>query len=85
MIFQGEVPAHLLDLGRSWGRLCAHLQAVVLGFLSPGVRWSGCLLGLAVQASRRCLRFLFPFQMLRSWRAMGPGGLPQWGGVRDWS
>lgn len=47
MIFLSKVPAHLCDLGRSWGRLFPYLLERVLGFLSLG--WqrvsakSGCM------------------------------------------
>lgn len=50
-----KVPSHLCNLGRSWGRLCPHLQAGVLGFLSLGVGQCECLLVLAAHASRSYL------------------------------
>lgn len=82
MISPRKVPSYLCDLGRSWGRLCPHLQGGVWGFPSPGVGQGGCLLDLAAQVSRNYLRSPLLSKMLNSGGGLGDllGG-----GMGDWS
>lgn len=79
-----KVPSHLCDLVRSCGRLYPHLQAGVLGFLSPGVGQCGRLLVLAAQASRSYLRSPLPSKTcVEDWG--GRLGVCLGAGMGDWS